>query len=61
MLDAVKALGLDVEKIKTQLEIKASAMKEEEARLKVVKKSIKDVSALASALPSPGLKLLPSF
>lgn len=44
LMETVKTLGLDIEKFKTQLEIKSKAISEEEDRLKAVQATVSEVS-----------------
>lgn len=43
LMETVKSLGLDIEKIKTQLEIKSKGIAEDEDKLKGVRDGIKEV------------------
>lgn len=44
LMETVKSLGLDLEKLKTQLEIKGKGIAEDEDKVKSVQDSIKEVS-----------------
>ena len=44
LMETVKSLGLDLEKLKTQLEIKGKWIAEDEDKVKSVQDSIKEVS-----------------
>jgi hypothetical protein len=58
LMERVKSLGLDLEKFKTQLEIRGKGIAEDEDKLKSVRDSITEVSRVVVAYLSSCLCML---